>query len=163
MLGENDAPSMLSYSATGDHLTIEFFLPFVLITFAMAFIAHETTVRLGAAAKTGHADLIYRRFGRFWVSFAMSDLLFTNLLTLVTECVSIVASAGFFVIPKSVAVFGRVGMVSVALVVGRYWVWERMTLILALTNLVFVPVAILNHPLWGQLTSSFIAWHPLPA
>lgn len=162
MLGENDAPSMLSYSATGAQFGIGFFLPFVLLTFAMAFVAQEITVRLGAVSKTGHADLIYRRFGRFWGNFAMSDLLFTNLLTLVTEFVGIVAGAGFFGIPKSIAVLGGVGMVSLALVAGRYWVWERVTLILALTNLVFVPVAILSHPLWGQVTSSFLTWHPFP-
>lgn len=96
MLGENDAPSMLSYAATGSQFGIGFFLPFVLLTFAMAFVAQEITVRLGAASQAGHAELIYRRFGRFWGNFAMIDLLFTNFLTLVTEFVGIVAGAGYF-------------------------------------------------------------------
>ncbi len=91
MLGENDAPSMLSYAATGSQFGIGFFIPFVMLTFAMAFIAQEITVRLGAASKSGHAELIYKRFGRFWGNFAMLDLLFTNFLTLVTEFVGIVA------------------------------------------------------------------------
>ncbi len=163
MLGENDAPSMLSYSASGSQFGIGFFLPFVALTFAMAFIAQEITVRLGAVSKTGHADLIYRRFGRFWGNFAMGDLIFTNLLTLVTEFVGIVAGAGYFGIPDTVAVLGGVGMVSLALVVGRYWIWERVTLLMALGNLIFIPVAILSHPAWGQVASSFATWHPLPA
>lgn len=100
MLGENDAPSMLSYAATGSSFGIGFFVPFVLLTFAMAFVAQEITVRLGAATQAGHAELIYRRFGRFWGNFAMVDLLFTNFLTLITEFVGIVAGAGFFWYPK---------------------------------------------------------------
>ena len=35
-LGENDAPSMLSYSATGARFGIGFFLPFVVLTFSWA-------------------------------------------------------------------------------------------------------------------------------
>src|SRR5690349_20764045 len=34
-LGENDAPSMLSYSATGARFGVGFFLPFVILTFVM--------------------------------------------------------------------------------------------------------------------------------
>jgi Mn2+/Fe2+ NRAMP family transporter len=162
MLGENDAPSMLSYSATGSQFGIGFFLPFVALTFAMAFIAQEITVRLGAVSKTGHADLIYRRFGRFWGNFAMGDLLFTNLLTLVTEFVGIVAGAGFFGIPKVVAVAGGVGVVSLALLAQRYFLWERVTMLLAFTNLMFIPVAIMTHPHWGQVINAFGTWRPTP-
>ena len=108
MLGENDAPSMLSYAATGSQFGIGFFLPFVLLTFAMAFVAQEITVRLGAVSKAGHAELIYRRFGSFWGNFAMFDLVFTNFLTLVTEFVGIVAGAGFFGVPGYVAVAGGI-------------------------------------------------------
>lgn len=82
MLGENDGPSMLSYAATGATYGVGAFLPFVTLTFAMAFVVQEATVRLGAASRTGHAELIYRRFGPFWGHFAMLDLLLTNLLTL---------------------------------------------------------------------------------
>src|ERR1700731_2010695 len=37
-LGENDAPSMLSYSATGARFGIGFFLPFVVLTFLVGYI-----------------------------------------------------------------------------------------------------------------------------
>ena len=55
----------------------------------MAFIVQEMTVRLGAVTKRGHAELIYTRFGRFWGFFAMADLVFGNLLTLVTEFIAV--------------------------------------------------------------------------
>ncbi len=162
MLAENDAPSMLSYSATGSQFGLGFFLPFVVLTFTMAFIAQEITVRLGAVSKTGHADLIYRRFGRFWGNFAMGDLLLTNLMTLVTEFVGIVAGAGYFGLSPWVAVLGGVAIVLLATLTRRYWLWERSALLLALFNLIFVPVAILAHPNWASVTGSFLTWSPLP-
>src|SRR5215469_6233647 len=41
MLGENDGPSMLAYSATGARFGIGFFLPFVVLTFLMACVVQE--------------------------------------------------------------------------------------------------------------------------
>ena len=162
MLGENDAPSMLSYSATGSQFGIGFFLPFVVLTFLMAFVAQEITVRLGAVSKTGHADLIYRRFGRFWGNFAMVDLLITNVMTLITEFVGIVAGAGFFGIPAWIAVLAALVLIVLTTVFRQYWRWERMTLALALFNLVFIPVAFMVHPPWGQVAHAFLEWSPLP-
>ena len=48
MLEENDAPSMISYAQTGAQFGISFFLPFIALTFVMAYIVQEMTVRLGA-------------------------------------------------------------------------------------------------------------------
>ncbi len=162
MLGENDAPSMLSYAATGSQFGIGFFLPFVVFTFALAFVAQEITVRLGAVSKTGHADLIYRRFGRFWGNFAMFDLLWTNVMTLITEFVGVVAGAGFFGIPAWLAVLGALTIIALATLSRRYWRWERMTLAFALFNLIFIPVAILVHPHWASVGRALLTWRPLP-
>jgi len=162
MLGENDAPSMLSYAATGSQFGIGFFLPFVLLTFAMAFVAQEITVRLGAISKAGHAELIYRRFGLFWGNFAMIDLLFTNFLTLVTEFVGIVAGAGFFGIPGYLAAGGGIVIIAGACSFRRYWLWERTVLALALGNLVFIPVALMSHPDWHAVARAFLTFRPLP-
>lgn len=162
MLGENDGPSMLSYAATGSQFGIGFFLPFVVLTFAMAFVAQEITVRLGAATQSGHAELIYRRYGRFWGNFAMVDLMVTNFMTLVTEFVAIVAGASYFGIPKVVAVSGGVAVVASGLALHRYWAWERLTMALALFNLVFIPVAVLTHPDWGAVGRAMVTFSPLP-
>ena len=106
MLGENDGPSMISYATTGASYGIGFFMPFIAITFAMAFVVQEMTVRLGAVTKRGHAELINERFGPFWGFFSMADLIFGNLLTLVTEFIAIRAGLGFFGIPPALAVLG---------------------------------------------------------
>jgi Mn2+/Fe2+ NRAMP family transporter len=162
MLGENDGPSMLSYAATGARFGIGFFLPFVVLTFLMACVVQEMTVRLGAATHRGHAELIFDRFGPFWGWFSMIDLMIGNFLTLVTEFIAIRAGLGFFGVRPGVAVFGALLVLSIALMTHRYWTWERIILGAAMFNLVFVPAALLTHPQWGAVGRSLATWRPLP-
>jgi Mn2+/Fe2+ NRAMP family transporter len=49
-----------------------------------------------------------------------------------------------------------------ALITHRYWTWERITLAVALCNLVFIPVALMTHPDWHALGKAFVTWHPFP-
>jgi Mn2+/Fe2+ NRAMP family transporter len=162
MLGENDGPSMLSYAATGARFGIGFFIPFVILTFLMACVVQEMTVRLGAATHRGHAELIFDRFGPFWGWFSMADLMVGNFLTLVTEFIAIRAGLGFFGVRPAIAVLGALLVLSVALMTHRYWTWERIVLGAAMFNLVFVPVALLTHPDWGAVGKSILTWRPLP-
>ena len=161
-LGENDAPSMLSYSADGARFGIGFFLPFVVLTFVMGFIVQEMTVRLGAVTHRGHAELIFDRFGRFWGFFSMGDLILGNFLTLVTEFIGVRAGLGFFGIRPAVAVGGALVIVLGAITTGRYWTWERITMGLAIFNGLFIPAAILAHPNWHAVGHAFVTWTPLP-
>ena len=163
MLGENDGPSMLSYAATGARYGIGFFLPFVVLTFVMACVVQEMTVRLGAATHRGHAELIFDRFGPFWGWFSMIDLMVGNFLTLVTEFIAIRAGLGFFGVRPVVSVVGAWLVLFVALMAHRYWTWERITLVAAMFNLVFIPVALLTHPHWGAIGSALISWAPRPS
>ncbi len=160
-LGENDAPSMLSYAATGAQFGIGFFLPFVVLTFAMGFVVQEMTLRLGAVTHRGHAELIFDRFGRFWGFFAMGDLVLGNFLTLVTEFIGIRAGLGYFGIPPLVSVGGAVVVVLIIAMTGRYWTWERITLALAVFNGLFIPAALLSHPHWSSIGHAFVTWSPL--
>jgi Mn2+/Fe2+ NRAMP family transporter len=162
MLGENDGPSMLSYAATGARFGIGFFLPFVILTFVMACVVQEMTVRLGAATHRGHAELIFDRFGPFWGWFSMIDLMVGNFLTLVTEFIAIRAGLGFFGVPPAISVLAAWLVLFAALMAHRYWTWERVTLFAALFNLVFVPVALLSHPHWSAVGASILTWKPLP-
>jgi Mn2+/Fe2+ NRAMP family transporter len=162
MLGENDGPSMLSYAATGARFGIGFFLPFVVLTFLMACVVQEMTVRLGAATHRGHAELIFDRYGPFWGWFSMVDLMVGNFLTLVTEFIAIRAGLGYFGVPPFVAVFAAWLVLFTALMAHRYWTWERVTLIAALFNLIFVPVALLGRPHWHSIGVAMLSWKPLP-
>jgi len=162
MLGENDGPSMISYATTGATYGIGFFLPFIILTFAMAFVIQEMTVRLGAATKHGHAELISARFGQSWGVFAMVDLLIGNLLTLVTEFIAISAGLSFFGIAPVVSVFGAFLLIIAITSSRRYWTWERVTLGFALFNLVFVPIAVIAHPVQSHIIAAFLNWGPIP-
>ncbi len=162
MLGENDGPSMLSYAATGAKFGIGFFLPFIVLTFLMAIIVQEMTVRLGAVTHRGHAELIFERFGPFWGWFSVIDLGIGNFLTLITEFIAIRAGLGFFGVPPWLAMLAALGLLITALMTHRYWTWERTTLAIAAFNLVFVPVALLSHPDWREIGRAFTTWKPLP-
>ena len=162
MLGENDGPSMISYAVTGARFGIGFFLPFIVLTFVMAIVVQEMTVRLGAVTQRGHAELIFDRFGPFWGWFAMIDLGLGNFLTLITEFIAVRAGLGFFGVPPWAAVLGALAILYLALMTHRYWTWERLTLAAALFNLVFIPVALLTHPDWHSVGHALAGWKPLP-
>jgi Mn2+/Fe2+ NRAMP family transporter len=163
MLGENDGPSMLSYAATGAKFGVGFFIPFVILTFVMAIIVQEMTVRLGAATHRGHAELIFQRFGPFWGWFSMIDLGIGNFLTLITEFIAIRAGLGFFGVPPWLAILFALVVLYAALMSHRYWTWERLTLAAALFNLIFIPVALMTHPNWHAVAHSLVTARPLPS
>ena len=161
MLGENDGPSMISYAVTGARFGIGFFIPFIVLTFAMAVVVQEMTVRVGAATHRGHAELIFSRFGPFWGWFSVIDLAIGNFLTLVAEFIAIRAGLGFFGVPPVAAVVCAVVVIYGALLTHRYWTWERITLALAAFNLVFIPLAFLTRPDWHSVGNALIRWRPL--
>ena len=162
MLAENDGPSMVSYATTGATYGIGFFAPFILLTFFMAFVVQEMTVRLGAATHRGHAELIFQRFGPFWGYFAMGDLVFGNLLTLVTEFIAIQAGGLYFGLPSWLSVAIGVALVIGSLAFRRYATWERVLMGLAVFNLLFIPAALLSHPDGAALGRALATWRPLP-
>ena len=162
MLGENDGPSMVSYAATGATYGIGFFVPFIVLTFAMAFVVQEMTVRLGVAAQRGHAALIFQRFGPFWGYFAMADLVLGNVLTLVTEFIAIQAGGLYFGAPAWFTVAIGIALVIASLGLRRYANWERTLMALAVGNLLFIPAALFAHPSGALLVHALASWGPLP-
>ncbi|MGO9419759.1 NRAMP family divalent metal transporter [Roseiarcus sp.] len=161
MLGENDGPSMVSYATTGATYGVGFFVPFILLTFLMAFAVQEMTVRLGAATHRGHAELIFERFGPFWGYFAMGDLVFGNVLTLVTEFIAIQAGGLYFGVPAVVSVAIGVALVVESRAFRRYATWERTVMALAVFNLLFIPAALFAHPDGAALVHAIGTWSPL--
>jgi Mn2+/Fe2+ NRAMP family transporter len=162
MLGENDGPSMVSYATTGATYGIGFFVPFILLTFLMAFAVQEMALRLGAATYRGHAELIFQRFGPFWGYFAMGDLVFGNVLTLVTEFIAIQAGGLYFGLPSWFSVAIGVLLVVASLALRRYATWERLLMGVAAFNLLFIPAALYARPSGAALAHAVATWGPLP-
>ena len=120
MLGENDGPSMISYTATGAVYGIGFFLPFIVLTFVMAIVCQEMCMRVGAVTHRGYGQLVLERYGRSWAWLAAGDLLFTNLVTLIGEFVAIRVGLAYFHIGAGVAAMLGVALVLFTLSGGRY-------------------------------------------
>ena len=161
MLGENDGPSMVSYATTGATYGIGFFVPFILLTFLMAYVVQEMTVRVGVATHRGHSELIFQRFGPFWGYFAMGDLVFGNILTLVTEFIAIQAGGLYFGVPAWLSVAIGAALVFSSLAFRRYLTWERTLMALAVFNLLFIPAALLAHPDGAALGHALATWGPI--
>jgi Mn2+/Fe2+ NRAMP family transporter len=155
MLGENDGPSMIAYASDGAQYGLGFFVPFIPILFAMAYVCQEMCMRVGAVTHRGYGELVLQRYGRVWGWFGAGDLTFTNLVTLVAEFVSIRVGLAYFHLGAGVAVALGLALVVFTLSGGRYWRWERIVLGMALFNGLFLVAAILVKPHVGTLVSSF--------
>ena len=119
-------------------------------------------MRLGAVTHRGYGELIMQRFGPFWGWLSAGDVVATNLITLITEIVAITVGMGFFGVSAPWAVCCAVALVILSVCGSRYSRWERLTMGLALFNLLFVAVAILAHPSPGAIGRSLLTWTPFP-
>ena len=155
MLGENDGPSMIAYASDGAQYGLGFFVPFIPLLFAMAFVCQEMCMRIGAVTHRGYGELVLQRYGRLWGWFGAGDLTLTNLVTLVGEFVSIRVGLAYFHLGSGVAVALGLTLVLFTLSGGRYWRWERIVLGMALFNGLFLLAAILVKPHVGAIVSSF--------
>jgi Mn2+/Fe2+ NRAMP family transporter len=161
MLGENDGPSMIAYASDGAQYGLGFFVPFIPLLFAMAFVCQEMCMRVGAVTHRGYGELVLQRYGRAWGWFGAGDLTFTNLVTLVAEFVSIRVGLAYFHLSSGVAVALGLVLVVFTLSGGRYWRWERIVLGMALFNGLFLLAAILVKPDLGALAGS-LDFTPFP-
>jgi Mn2+/Fe2+ NRAMP family transporter len=162
MLGENDGPSMISYATSGATYGLGFFLPFIVITFAMSFVCQEMCMRVGAITHRGYGQLVLERFGRVWGWINAGDLVFTNLVTLIAEFVAIRVGLAYFHLNAVVAALLGVLLVVFTLSGGRYWRWERIVLGMAIFNGLFLAAALVVGPNWGSVGRAFGTFSPLP-
>jgi Mn2+/Fe2+ NRAMP family transporter len=161
MLGENDGPSMIGYASDGAQYGLGFFVPFIPVLFAMAFVCQEMCMRIGAVTHRGYGELVLQRYGKVWGWFGAGDLCLTNLVTLVAEFVAIRVGLAYFHLGSGIAVALGLTLVLFTLSGGRYWRWERTVLGLAAFNGLFLVVAIIVKPHFGTLASS-LSFSPLP-
>jgi Mn2+/Fe2+ NRAMP family transporter len=161
MLGENDGPSMIAYASDGAQYGLGFFVPFIPLLFAMAYVCQEMCMRVGAVTHRGYGELVLQRFGSVWGWFAAADLTLTNLITLVAEFVSIRVGLAYFHLGSAVAVALGLLLVVFTFSGGRYWRWERIVLGMALFNGLFLLAAILAKPHVGAIVSS-LDFSPFP-
>jgi NRAMP (natural resistance-associated macrophage protein)-like metal ion transporter len=159
MVADNDAGGITTYSVTGSKYGFNLLWVFFLLV-PMAYYVQEMTVRLGAVTKRGNAEAIFDGFGKFWGWFSIFDLALVNWLTLVTEYIGMTAAMQIFGIPAWIT-FVVVTLVLMAVVVsGKYWTFEKLTLLFCAFNLVYIPAALWamelpTSPGWGDVARGF--------
>ncbi|MCL4333665.1 MAG: divalent metal cation transporter [Candidatus Thermoplasmatota archaeon] len=159
MIADNDAGGVITYAQTGSIFGIGFFIPFMILMLPVAYFVQEMTVRLGAVTHRGHAEMIWKRYGKFWGSFSLGDLVIANFLTLITEFIGITVGMSIFGIPRIISAVIFVSLVIMIQLFLRYYTWERISLFIAVFNLVFVPLLFfLPHPQIADILRSFATW-----
>ena len=148
MVSDNDAGGISTYAQTGAKTGFSL-LWAMIILLPMAYYVQEMTVRLGAVTKRGHAEAIFDAFGPFWGWFSIFDLAVINWLTLVTEYIGMTQAMSLFSIPPWVTFLGVTVLLFSIVVTGRYWTFEKITLVFCLFNLVYIPAAI-----WAMRTGN---------
>ncbi|MDP2268851.1 MAG: divalent metal cation transporter, partial [Deltaproteobacteria bacterium] len=160
---DNDAGGISTYAVTGSRYGFSLLWMFIIL-FPMAYLVQEMTVRLGAVTKRGHAEAIFDGFGPFWGWFSIIDLAITNWLTLVTEYVGMTAAMSLFGVPAWITVIFVTLILFGVVVSGRYWTFEKITLLFCGFNLVYIPAAFWamdtpTAPGWNQVFEGF--YHPV--
>jgi len=159
MVADNDAGGISTYAVTGSKYGFNLLWIFIILI-PMAYYVQEMTVRLGAVTKRGHAEAIFDGFGQFWGWFSIFDLAVINWLTLVTEYIGMTAAMSIFGIPPWITYLVVTAILMAVVMSGRYWTFEKITLLFCLFNIVFVPAALWamktpTAPGWGEVLKGF--------
>ena len=145
MLADNDAGGITTYAATGAKFGYNL-IWFLIILLPVAYYVQEMTVRLGAVTKRGHAEAIFESFGSFWGWFSLIDLILVDWLTLITEFIGMTAAMGIFGIPPIITMIIVIVIMGIMVMNGRYWTWEKIALVFAAFNLIYIPCAFFVNP-----------------
>ncbi|HEV8016319.1 MAG TPA: divalent metal cation transporter [Stellaceae bacterium] len=156
MLGDNDAGGVITYAQTGATYGLSLFIPLMIPLAFIAYLVQEMTIRLGAVTRRGHAEMIWKRYGKFWGAFSLIDLVAANVLTLMTEFIGVRVASEIFGVSYLVTIPLAFAFVTGVLVFLKYYTWERVALFIAAFNLVFLPLALLSHPNWAVIGQTFI-------
>jgi Mn2+/Fe2+ NRAMP family transporter len=155
MIADNDAGGITTYAATGAKYGYNM-LWLMVVLIPVAYYVQEMTVRLGAVTKRGHAEAIFENFGAFWGWFSIMDLMIVDWLTLVTEFVGMTAAASLIGMPPWLTVIVACIMLSAIVIGGKYWTWEKLSMLFCVVNLIYIPSAFLVNPTATDVWNGFI-------
>lgn len=144
LVADNDAGGLSVYAQAGQDYGTS--LVWVLVLLApVLFINQEMAARLGAVTGAGHARLIFERFGRWWGTFALGDLLVLNLLIVATDFIGMTLALGELHISRYLAVPAAVAFLLVVSAGGSFRRWERAMFAMVAFDALLVPLALLVH------------------
>ena len=65
---------------------------------------------------------------------------------MVTEFIGMTAALSIFGVPPVITVIIVILVMLGIVMSGRYWTWEKITMVFCLVNLIYIPAAFLVHP-----------------
>ncbi len=159
MVADNDAGGISTYAVTGSKYGFSLLWIFPLLV-PMAYYVQEMAVRLGAVTKRGHAEAIFEGFGPFWGWFSIVDLILVNWLTLITEYIGMTEAMALFGVPPWITFLAVTAVLIAVVMTGKYWTFEKLTLLFCVFNLVYIPAALWAMrmpaaPGWGKVLGGF--------
>jgi Mn2+/Fe2+ NRAMP family transporter len=158
-IANNDAGGVISYAVTGAQFGIGLFVPLVICLAPLAFTIQEMSMRLGAVTQEGFSRLALRRYGRFWGYYHISTLAFENLLTLITEFIGMTAGLVLLGLPLWFSSILCLLLIVTFVLFTGYWTKERIALLVASVNVIFLVVAGMTHPSMEAIGHAFTAWN----
>jgi Mn2+/Fe2+ NRAMP family transporter len=159
MVGDNDAGGVATYAQAGQNYGTKLLWTLVLLI-PVLYVNQEMVARLGAVTGVGHARLIFERFGKFWGSFSIADLLILNALTIVTEFIGVSLALGFLGCPKAVAIPAAAVLLFAAVAFGSFRRWEQLLFVLIAVNVVIIPLALMVHPIVRETAAGLMPQFP---
>ena len=148
MIGDNDAGGVATYTQAGQNYGMNLLWTLVLLI-PVLYVNQEMVLRLGAVTRVGHARLIFERFGKFWGTFSIGDLVILNGLTIVTEFIGVSLALSFLGCPRTIAIPTAAVLLFAVVAGGSFRRWEQVTFVLIAVNVALVPVVLSVHPTLG--------------
>jgi len=140
MLADTDAGSVITAAQSGAQWGYRLLLPQFLVI-PILFAMQELTIRLGFGTGLGFAELIRRRYGRFWAWLALATLVISCFGALVTQLSALGGLAESFGVSAPLVVFATVAFFIAVATLGAYTSVERVVIALGLFELAFLVVA----------------------
>jgi len=140
MLADTDAGSIITAAQSGAQWGYRLLLlQFILMP--ILFIVQELTVRLGIVTGKGHAELIYKHFGRTWAWVSVGALLVSCGGALISELSGLAGVGLLFGVPSWITMMAVVAGLTVMAYTGSYHSVERIAMGIGAFEIVFLAVA----------------------
>ena len=155
MVGDNDAGGVSTYAQAGQNfgLSLLWVLPLLI---PVLVVNQEMVVRLGSVTGVGHARLIRERYGKFWGTVSVSNLLVLNFATIATEFIGVNLALSYFHVSEYVSVpLAGLGLI-VMTTSGSFRRWERFMFVFIFANFLVIPLAIMRHPSLGDVAHHMV-------
>jgi Mn2+/Fe2+ NRAMP family transporter len=159
MVGDNDAGGVATYAQAGQNYGMALLWTLTLMI-PVLYVNQEMVLRLGAVTRVGHARLIFERFGKFWGTFSVGDLLILNALTIVTEFIGVSLALGFLGCPKIMAIPAAAVLLFAVVAGGSFRRWEGLMFLLIAVNILIIPMVLLVHPTLKVTTGGLMPQFP---